>query len=80
MTIYILATPRSATATSVNTEAKLSKVRVNSLSENAFQDFFCDGISPISLYHSLPPMFAVLAYKRNYSANFSKLPPAILIL
>ena len=31
---------RSATATTVDTEAKLSKVRVTRLSENAFQDHF----------------------------------------
>ena len=67
--IYILVTPRSATATTVDTEAKLLKVRVINLLEMLFKIFFCDGISPISLYPSISLpfcffMLAVLAYKK----------------
>ena len=52
---------RSATATTVDTEAKLSKVRVTRLSENAFQDrFFVMVFLPFPcILLSLSPIFSV---------------------
>ena len=51
----------SATATTVDTEAKLSKVKVTRLSENAFQDhFFVMVFLPFPcILLSLSPIFSV---------------------